>query len=138
MLLSEQAKRERNRFYFALVVTSITFVVIFIGGCAASHPSPLKSIWVADATIARAERARVNLYAPSELNQARQILSRARLAMSKEQNKDAEQMAQQSLVTAQLAFIKAELRKAEKINEDLRNDIEQLNHSIKTIPDGNK
>ncbi|MDC0601842.1 DUF4398 domain-containing protein [Aliiglaciecola sp.] len=138
MVLSEQAKREGNRFYFALVVTCIIFVVILIGGCAASQPSPLKSIWAAEATIARAERARVNLHAPSELNQARQILSRARLAMSKERNKDAEQMAQQSLATAQLAFIKAELRKAEKINEDLRNDIEQLNHSIKTIPDGNK
>lgn len=138
MILSEQAKRERNRFYFALVVACIIFVVIFVGGCAASEPSPLKSIWAAQATIARAERARVNLYAPSELNQARKILSRARLAMKKEQNKDAEQMAQQSLVTAQFAFVKAEMRKAEKINESLRNDIELLNHTLKIKPDGKK
>lgn len=133
MILSEQARRERSRLYFALVVTCIACVVLLISGCATSYPSPLKSVWAADATIARAERARVNLYAPAELNLARSILDKARLAMSKEQNKRAEQLAQESLVTAQLAFIKAELSKAEKINGDLRIDIAQTNRTLEAV-----
>lgn len=124
-------------------VKSIALIVIVAGplllsvGCASQKPVAIESLLAAEQAIDSAERARVSEYAAAELMQARDILNRAKLAKTNKDLINADRLAQQSLVTAQLAFARAELVKAEQINTEIEYSIEQLKQEILHNRDGN-
>lgn len=124
-------------------VKSIALIVIVAGplllsvGCVSQQPVAIESLLAAEQAIDSAERARVSEYAAAELMQARDILNRAKLAKTNKDLINADRLAQQSLVTAQLAFARAELVKAEQINTEIEYSIEQLKQEILHNRDGN-
>lgn len=124
-------------------VKSIALIVIVAGplllsvGCASQKSVAIESLLAAEQAIDSAERARVSEYAAAELMQARDILNRAKLAKTNKDLINADRLAQQSLVTAQLAFARAELVKAEQINTEIEYSIEQLKQEILHNRDGN-
>lgn len=99
-------------------------------GCVSKQPVAIESLLAAEQAIESAERARVSEYAAAELMQARDILGRAKLAKTKKDLINADRLAQQSLVIAQLAFARAELVKAEQINSEVEYSIEQLKQEM--------
>ena len=104
--------------------------VLLINGCASNQTPPTKSLWAAQTAIETAERARVGEYAAAELMQARDLLNRANLAVTQKNQSSAEELAQQSLVTTQLASARAELVKAQVINSEMAKSITQLDQEM--------
>ncbi|TDF38250.1 DUF4398 domain-containing protein [Alteromonadaceae bacterium M269] len=109
---------------------TIACVTALLSACANTPSLSTEAIWAASATIHSAERARVGKYAPAELTLARNFLYSARQAMKQIHMKSATQLAQQSLVTAQLAIVRAELIKAQHVNAKIREKITQLEQKI--------
>jgi predicted nucleic acid-binding Zn-ribbon protein len=77
-----------------------------------------------------AEQARVAEHALAELQEARTKLSAARTAVKNEDMLLAKRMAQQASVDIQLASAKAELAKAEAVNDDLTKNIDVLKQEM--------
>jgi hypothetical protein len=109
---------------------AIACLLILSNGCASSQPPPTKSLLAAQIAIDNAERARVSEYAAADLTQARDLLNRADLAVTQKNMASAEQFAQQSQVTTQLAVAKAELAKAQFINAQMSKSIVQFDQEI--------
>jgi hypothetical protein len=119
--------RRSNRLWQIIITVSL---LLLVNACASSKALPTKSIWAAQAAIENAERNRVSQYAAAELMQARDFLNRANAAVSQENMLNAEQFAQQSLVTTQLAVARAELVKAQNINNEMSKSITQLDQEM--------
>jgi hypothetical protein len=77
-----------------------------------------------------AEQARVAQYALPELQEARTKLTAARTAVKNEDMVLAKRMAEQASVDVQLASAKAELAKAEAVNDDLTKNIDVLKQEM--------
>lgn len=109
---------------------AIACLLILSNGCASSQPPPTKSLLAAQIAIDNAERSRAGEYAAAELMQARDLLNRSNLALTQKNQSSAEQLAQQSLVTTQLAVARAELAKAQVINTEMTKSIAQLDQEM--------
>jgi hypothetical protein len=130
MTLTIPYKSDSQRSSPLCLLFVIASLMLMVSGCASNHPPPNKSIWAAEAAIESAERSRVSEYAAAELVQARDYLSRANLAVTQKHMENAEQFAQQSLVTTQLAVARAELIKAKAINVEMSKSIAQLDQEM--------
>ncbi|WP_438865132.1 DUF4398 domain-containing protein [Neptunicella sp.] len=108
----------------------ISCLLLLTNGCASNKKPPTESVWAAEQAIDNAQRARVSQYAAAELMQAREILNRARQSISQNDMVNADRLAQQSEVTAQLAFARAELVKSQQINAEMYKSITQLEQEI--------
>lgn len=84
------------------------FALLWLGACA-SMPPPVGSMSQAESLLLAAEQADAQTYAPLELGFARVKLSKARLAMTKEDYELAAALAEESQVNSELARVKAEL-----------------------------
>lgn len=104
--------------------------ILLSTACAQTYKANTNSMRAAEQSIESAERARVSVYAASELMQARDLLNRARLAVKQDDMLGADRLAQQSEATAQLAFARAELYKAEQINAEMAKSIAQLEQEM--------
>ncbi|MDF2180369.1 DUF4398 domain-containing protein [Aliiglaciecola sp. CAU 1673] len=122
--------KKSGKWITPLFAMAIGGMLLLTTGCASSKLPPTESVRAAEQAIDTAERARVSQYAAAELMQARDILSRARLAIKSQDMVEAERLAQQSKVTAQLAFSRAELIKAQQINAEMYKSITQLEQEI--------
>ena len=114
----------------AWLLIAIGGVLLLVNGCASSPSAPTESLWAAEQAIDSAERARVSNYAAAELTQARDILNRARQAIKQKEMTSAERLAKQAKVTAQLAFARAELIKAQQINAEMYKSLDQLKQEM--------
>lgn len=130
MKLIHRLTPSRRRPLTLRLLSAIVGSLILLNGCASSQPAPDKSIWAAQTAIENAERARVSQHAAAEMMQARDFLNRANLAVSQEDMVSAEQLAQQSQVTTQLALARAELIKAQAINAEMTKSISQLEQEM--------
>lgn len=103
--------------------------LLLIAACA-STPPPTEEISAAERSMLDAEQARVAQYALPELQEARNKLTAARTAVKNEDMVLAKRMAEQASVDIQLASAKAELAKAEAVNDDLTKNIDVLKQEM--------
>jgi hypothetical protein len=80
--------------------------------------------------ITRAEQSRGANYAALELNQAREKLAAARIAVQGEDMELARRLADESRVRAELASARTEMLRAREVNEEMKTSIETLQQEI--------
>jgi hypothetical protein len=118
---------ERRRFASRLmVVSTAAAAALLLGACASIPQPPSRALQAADSAINNAEQARVADYASAELTQAREKLAAARVATRNEQMREAELLAVEARVHAELAYAQAEESKARAINDEMQRSIDTL------------
>ena len=100
--------------------------LLLLTACSSAPKPPLAELQAAELAIANAERAQVIRYTSAELNTARTELTAARNAVSAKNMPQAQRLALQSKLSAELAQVHAELLKAQAINQDMQQSIDAL------------
>ncbi len=118
---------EKRRFLGTpLLICTTATATLLLGACATVPDPPTQALQAAESAINNAEQSRVADYASAELTQAREKLNAARMATRNEQMEDAERLAVESRVHADLAYARAEEVKAKAVNDEMRRSIEIL------------
>jgi hypothetical protein len=91
----------------------------FLSACASAPVAPTVSLTEASQAIARAEQSDGRQYAPGELDQAKQKMTLAERAVAQEDMWEAERLANEAKVTAELVLAKTESAKAAEINREM-------------------
>ena len=107
-----------------------TAALLALAACAATPQPPNRALQAAELAITDAERERAAEYAPTELNQAREKFASARKAVRNEQMVEAEYLAEESRVHADLASAQAEMIKARAINVEMQKSIDTLEQEM--------
>jgi hypothetical protein len=126
MLIPLTTRRARNLIPRVFITAGS---LLLIAACA-STPPPTQEISAAEQSMTDAEQARVAEHALPELQEARTKLSAARTAVQNEDMVLAKRMAEQASIDIQLASAKAELAKAEAVNDDLTKNIDVLKQEM--------
>ena len=100
--------------------------LLALAGCVSTPKAPDAALQAAKIAISHAETARSESGTSPELREARDKLAAARSAVVRKDMLQAERLAQESRVAAELAFAKAEADKAAAINADMRTSIDAL------------
>ena len=108
-------KHNRIRRHHALGYASIVALI-----ACASTPPPTTSITAARAAIVGAEKADAGRYAAPELAEARAKLAGAEAAVTQTKMPEAQRLAEQSAVEAELANAKAGEAKATAVNVEMK------------------
>jgi len=110
-----------------LIVLSIAVVAALMvaSGCSTVGP-PKAEIAAADLAIQDATKSKAPQYAPLELRMARDKLDKAQRAMNNEEYIHARRLAEEALVDAELAEVKAS-------SEDARRAANELQQSLETL-----
>lgn len=109
----------------------LAMTIVLLSGCA-SHPAPpVASLNAAERAIAMAEQADAQQYAGAELDEARQKLLMAERAVNTESMVEAERLAQESRVAAELALALTDAAKAEIINRQIENSVKALTEEMR-------
>ncbi len=108
------------------LVAALAAGALLIGACASTPQPPTEELQAAESAIANAEQSRVADYASAELTQAREKLTAARAAARNENMQQAEYLAVESRVHADLAHAQAEELKAKAVNDEMQRNIETL------------
>jgi ribosome-associated translation inhibitor RaiA len=110
---------------------AIALVAAFtLNACAAQPQPPTQALQAADSAITNAEQSRVADYASAELTVAREKLAAARVAIRKDEMEQAEYLAMESRVHAELAYAQAEEVKAKAVNDEMQQSIDTLQDEI--------
>lgn len=110
-------------FFMALAMSAIV-------SCTSTEPPPTAEISSAERAIQDAEQARVTEYALPELQEARSKLKAAQQAVEEENMDKARRLLQQSTIYVELAFAKAELQKAQAVNEEMEKNLNILREEM--------
>lgn len=98
----------------------VVFALFLTTACASTPEPPTFALAAAQTAITSAERDGARQHANAELDEAQQKLAVAKRAVEAQQMLEAEQLAQQATVAAELASARTETAKAEQINAELR------------------
>ena len=98
--------------------------------CASTPQPPTGALQAAESAIANAEQARVADYASAELTVAREKLTASRAAVQNNQMLQAEYLAEESRVHADLAHARAEEMRAKAINDEMQKSIDTLKQEM--------
>jgi len=93
-------------------------------------PEPTAALTAAEQAIATADRSRVADMASPELSQARQQLAAARAAAQAQRMPEAERLALESRVDAELAAARIDAAKAKTVNDEMRRSTETLRQEM--------
>lgn len=104
--------------------------IFMLAGCASAPQPPVQEIQAADLAITRAEQSSVAEYASLELNQAREKVAAARVAVQEEDMIAARHLAEESLVSAELASARTEMLRAREVNDDMQKSIDTLKQEM--------
>lgn len=104
----------------------IAVLMLLSVGCAVTQPVPTASLAAAKQAITSAERSDAQKYAGAELNDARQRLQRAESAVLSENMIEAERLADEARVAAELASATTETSKALESNQELSRGVQAL------------
>ena len=107
------------------LLTAALCGLVTVAGCSSAQP-PKASVSRAQLAIRGAELSKASQYAPLEMRKARDKLSEGESAMSKEDYLTARRLAEQALVDALLAEVKAESAIARQNATDLQKAIKSL------------
>ena len=112
----------RSPFFIAMGAAG----VLALSACATPPQPPTQALQAAESAIANAEQSRVADYASAELTVAREKLAAARVATRNDQMVQAEYLAVESRVHAELAYAQAEEIKAKAVNVEMQKSIDTL------------
>ena len=104
--------------------------MMLLSGCASAPTPPTAALQAAETAIANADQARVADYAFSELGEAREKLTAARLAVQKEEMELALRLAEQARIDAELALAKAEVARASTVNNEMQQSTRDLKQEM--------
>ncbi len=113
----------------------LTGSVMLFSACASAPPPPSASIDAASSSIANAERANAGRFAAAELGQAREKLAQANTAVAEKDMIAAERLADESKVSADLAYARTEASKAATINKEMNLGAEALTEEMQRAGD---
>jgi hypothetical protein len=100
--------------------------LLMLMACSSAPKPPLAELQAAERAISNAERAQVIRYSSVELNAARNELQAARAAVAAKNMTQAQRLALQAQLSAELALVRAELIKAQAVNQDMLQSINAL------------
>ncbi|MDO9093750.1 MAG: DUF4398 domain-containing protein [Rubrivivax sp.] len=103
----------------SLSAVAVLAITVGVAACA-SVPPPSEQIAVTTAAVANAAAVGAQELAPAELGLARDKLRRANLAMASQDHLQADRLAQQAQLDAQVAAAKANSAKARKAAEEVQ------------------
>lgn len=118
-----------------LSVASLTAVIVLSSACAATPVAPEAALADAREAIASAEQAGARQHAGAELDEAQQKLLLAEESVSNEKMIDAERLAYESMVVAELASARTESVKAAKINKEMDRSADALSEELQRAGD---
>ena len=101
-------------------VPMLLLVVVAGATACSSVPPPTAAIQAAEQAILQAEQARAGNYAATELSEARVKLQAARSAVQQEKMMQAERLAEQSKLDAELALARAGAADAMAVNDEMK------------------
>lgn len=107
-------------------VVGLCLAAVITGACATAPQPPTAALNAARDSIASAEESGARQHAGAELDEAQQKLVLAERSVSDAQMVDAERLAQESKITAQLAAARTESAKAAEINREMRRSADAL------------
>ncbi len=115
-LLSNPTSRVQAR---AAIFATLSSALLFVG-CASTPTEPIVAIKAAEQAISVADQARIADAASPELKEAREKLAAAQRAFDDKRLVDAERLAIESRVDAELASAKVEAAKAKAVNDEIK------------------
>lgn len=118
----------RHRIFIGILMTGI---ILIFTGCASAPTVVPASLAEAKQAIEVAASEDASHYAAAELDEARQKLLSADKAFAADDVILADRLAQQSLVTAELATARTQKVKALAVNEELNRGLEALTEEMK-------
>jgi ATP phosphoribosyltransferase regulatory subunit HisZ len=95
-----------------------------------SPVAPNQQLQSAEQSINQAEHARVADYASPELREAREKLTAARSAVHDEDMTLAKRLAEESKVEADLALAKAQMVKAQQVNDEIQKGTDSMQQEM--------
>jgi len=101
------------------VLTGLAILAL-VAGCASTTPEPKLALQAAEQAIASADRSRVADAASPELSEARARLTDARKAVQEKRMVDAERLADEARVDADLASARIQTAKDLAVNDEIR------------------
>lgn len=116
----------RARSFFLAIFAS----GLFISGCASAPPAPTSALDAAQVALVNAERSDAGRFAAAELAAAREKLAQADMAVREGRMKQAERLALEARMDAELAHGKTEAEKAAAINEEMQRDSDALTEEM--------
>ena len=104
--------------------------VLLLGGCATTPPEPTVALKAAEQAIAEADRTRVADAASPELSEARDKLTAAQAAAQGKRMAEAERLALESRVDAELASARIDASKAIAVNDEMKHSTDTLTQEM--------
>lgn len=101
--------------------------------CASAPVAPTASLTAARDAIARAEQSDARQYAGAELDEAGQKLTLAESAAGSERMLEAERLAQESRVTAELAIARTTYAKTSEVNRQMGRGADALDEEMERM-----
>jgi hypothetical protein len=104
--------------------------MLLLAACASTPPEPVVALHAAEQAIAVADRARVSDSVSPELSEAREKLAAAQAEVSAKHMVQADRLAQESRVDAELASAKIEAAKAKTVNAEMQQSTDTLTQEM--------
>ncbi|GGC75859.1 DUF4398 domain-containing protein [Marinobacter halophilus] len=117
---------ERAGLFIMLMFATLTLVA-----CASAPVPPTESLNMAREAITNAEQAEARRYAGAELEEANRHLDAATKAAAAERMTEADRLAKQAVVAAELAMARTEAAKATEINREMGRGAEALDEEMR-------
>lgn len=117
-----------NRLRGALALALAT---VLLSACAAAPLPPTSALTAARDAIASAEQAGARQHAGAELDEAQQKLLKAERSVREERMQDAERLARESAIVAELAEARTESAKATAINREMGRSADALTEEMR-------
>lgn len=110
-------------------------ITLFLTACATVPEPPHAALAEARVAINTAEKDNAAHYASPDLTEARQRLAQANTAVASEHMTEADRLAQQSRIAAELASARTEAAKAQEVNDELVKSADALTEEMRRAGD---
>lgn len=104
----------------------LALVSVLSTACATAPVAPTAALEAARQSIASAEESGARQHAAAELDEAKEKLMLADRSARSEKMLDAERLAQESMITGQLAVARTEAAKAAEINREMQRSVDAM------------
>lgn len=115
-------------------LATLAGVAALLGACASSPPRPTEAIARAESSYEQADQAGGRRYDPANLDLARDKLAQAKAAADKGRMKEADRLAEQAEVDAELAAARARSATAQTAAQELRASLSTLRDETQRQP----
>jgi len=116
------------------VTATVALGLLLLSGCASTPQPPTQALQAAEMAITTAEQARVADYAAPELGEARQKLAAANAAVQAKNMTQAQRLAEQARVDAELAVARNDVGKAKIVNDEMKKSTDTIKTEMQRNP----